>query len=94
MLILFEGTLESLALAEKDASWDYSATLTLDGKYDYECTFAVEQNDGQSFGTALLPLSKGKFIAYAEVPAAVQTRGGAWTLTLELGDTALTYTAE
>ncbi len=94
VLILFEGTLESLALAEKDASWDYSATLTLDGKYDYECTFAVEQNDGQSFGTALLPLSKGKFIAYAEVPAAVQTHGGAWTLTLELGDTALTYTAE
>ena len=75
VLILFEGTLESLALAAKDASWDYSATLTLDGKYDYECTFAVEQNDGQSFGTALLPLSKGKFIAYAEVPAAVQTHG-------------------
>ena len=94
MLIVFEGTLESLALAEKDASWDYSVTLTLDGRYDYECTLAVEQNDGKSFGTTLLPLSKGKFIAYAEVPAAVQSHDGIWTLTLELGDTALTYTAE
>lgn len=94
VLILFEGAIESLALAEKDVSWDYSATLSLDGKYDYECTLAVEQNEGKSFGTTLLPLANGKFIAYAEAPAAVMARGGEWTLTLELGDTTLTYSAE
>lgn len=94
VLILFEGELRSLAPASVDAAWEYTAQATLDGKYGYECTLAVEQDGGESFGSTLLPLGGGRMLAYAEVPAYAAESGGEWTLTIKFGETTLTYTAK
>lgn len=94
VLILFEGELRSLAPASVDAAWEYTAQATLDGKYSYECTLTVEQDGGESFGSALLPLGGGRMLAYAEVPAYAAESGGEWTLTIKFGETTLTYTAK
>lgn len=93
-LLLFEGELTSLAAAEVDVSWDYTAVATLDGRYSYECTMYVEQDAGAKFGSTLLPLGGGRLIVAAEIPAAAAQHAGEWTLTLTFGDAVLTYTAE
>ena len=94
VLIVFEGSIENLSNEEKDIAWDYTATLTLDDKYEYECTFAVEQDDGEKYGTSLLPMGGGKLIVYAEVPASVMENDGAMSLEMKIGGATLTYTAE
>ena len=94
VLIVFEGSMENLSNEEKDIAWDYTAELTLDGKYEYECTFAVEQNDGEKYGTSLLPMGGGKLVVYAEVPASLMNKDCTWTLEIKIGTTTLTYTAE
>lgn len=92
--IAFFGDILSLAPAQTDLSWDYSAALELDGKYAYECSLTAECDGGAAFGSALLPLGGGRFVAYAEVPAALAQQGGEWTLMLTLGETTLRYTAD
>ena len=91
LLIVFEGELTSLAAASADLTWDYGAALTFDGRYGYECSMAVEQDGGASFGSTVLPLGGGRLLVYAEVPSALAQQAGTWTLTLTLGETVLTY---
>ncbi len=94
MFIVFEGELQSLAAAQTDLAWDYTAALTLDGRYSYECTLTCERDGGAAFGSALLPLGGGRFLAYAEVPAALAGHAGEWKLALTFGETTLTYVTQ
>ncbi len=93
VFIVFEGEVQSLAPSQTDLAWDYSAALTLDGRYTYECTLTTERDGGTAFGSTLLPLGGGRFIAYAEVPAALAGQTGDWTLALTFGETTLNYVA-
>jgi hypothetical protein len=51
------------------------AELVFDGGPIYPCTLQLECDEGEGFGTELLPLGKGRIALAAEIPASLTDMG-------------------
>ena len=70
-LLVADGEAVNLSGQMLQLPLSVQAELVFDGGPSYPCTLQLERDEGQAFGTELLPLGKGRLALAAEIPASL-----------------------
>lgn len=91
VLLVADGVIQNRSAEALSLSWDVSATCTYDGQWSFPANVYCEKNGGESFAGTLGILARARLLVACEVPAYLLEEGGAWTLTLKLGEEAFSF---
>ena len=91
VLLVADGVIQNRSAEALSLSWDVSATCTYDGQWSFPANVYCEKNGGESFAGTLGILARTRLVVACEVPAYLLEEGGAWTLTLKLGEEAFSF---
>ena len=88
--VIIDGTALNETTAAISLGWEFSAKLTYNGEYTFDCVVYTELDGGATLSATLGVLSEGRLIIACEVPARIAS-SGSWMLTLSTSTETSSY---